>query len=73
MSRRNAETAEVWHKQEIIKACRGLLENGGTVEQAIGLCLTAAEREFACRILVKPFELRVDGCPFTFQWPQADV
>jgi hypothetical protein len=58
-----------WHREQVIKATRHLLEYGGTIEDGLDCIVEAARREFGgIRVFVhRPAELRVDGVPY--QWP----
>jgi hypothetical protein len=58
-----------WHREQVIKATRLMLERGGTVEDGLDCIVEAARREFGgIRVFVhRPAELRIDGTPF--RWP----
>jgi hypothetical protein len=58
-----------WYRAQIVKAARGLLQNGGTVEDALDCCVMAARHEWAVTItVVDPAKLRIDGHAYT--WPE---
>jgi hypothetical protein len=57
-----------WHRAEIVKACRGLFECGGVLEDALDCAVLAAQHEFAARVVfTAPAQMRVDG--FEYRWP----